>query len=40
MAGVTFLRINGYQVTASAQEVVALMVAVATDGADEQVIAE
>ena len=40
MAGVTFLRINGYRVSARAQEVVALMVAVATDHADEQVIAE
>ncbi len=40
MAGVTFLRINGYRVSARAQDVVALMVAVATDHADEQVIAE
>ena len=39
MAGLTFLRLNGYRVTAGPQEIVALMLGVATDDVDEPGIA-
>ena len=39
MAGLTFLRLNGHRVTAEPQEIVALMLGVATDEVDESGIA-
>lgn len=39
MVGVTFLRYNGYRVTATPQDIIAMMLDVATDKCDEATIA-